>query len=335
MRVIAELGGKNAIVVDSDADLDEVVPAVISSTFGFAGQKCSAASRLVCVESVHDAVVERVVEAARSLVIGPTRLPGSQMGPVIDAEAHARLMDAVGRAGECGAVALRRTDVPERGYFVGPVVVSRVDPASWLARDELFGPVLATFSVKDLDAAVDLANATDYALTAGIFSRSPAHVRSVTVRSASRQRLREPHDHGRGRRPPAFRRKWAVRCRLQGGRARLPSPVLRSPGDLGEHRAPGLRVGRGIDREVTWTGKTQDKDVGKEWRDGDRRAQARSCASTGMSWTRCCSPRCSTPSSTPAPRTGSSSWTSARHRWTRATFASKSPRRTRRASTRC
>jgi RHH-type proline utilization regulon transcriptional repressor/proline dehydrogenase/delta 1-pyrroline-5-carboxylate dehydrogenase len=180
VRVIAELGGKNAIVVDSDADLDEVVPAVISSAFGFAGQKCSAASRLICVESVHDAVVERVVEAARSLVIGPTRFAGSQLGPVIDAEAHARLEAAADRAGECGVVALRRTDVPERGYFVGPVVVSGVDPSSWLARDELFGPVLATFSVKDLESAVELANRTDYALTAGIFSRSPAHVRAVT-----------------------------------------------------------------------------------------------------------------------------------------------------------
>jgi RHH-type proline utilization regulon transcriptional repressor/proline dehydrogenase/delta 1-pyrroline-5-carboxylate dehydrogenase len=180
VRVIAELGGKNAIFVDSDADLDEVVPAVISSTFGFAGQKCSAASRLVCVESVHDAVVERVVEAARSLVVGPTRLAGSQMGPVIDAEAHARLTDASARAGECGTVALARTDVPDRGYFVGPLVVTRVDPDSWLARDELFGPVLATFSVPDLDAGLELANRSDYALTAGIFSRSPAHVRAAT-----------------------------------------------------------------------------------------------------------------------------------------------------------
>ena len=179
-RVIAELGGKNAIVVDSDADLDEVVPAVIASTFGFAGQKCSAASRLICVESVHDVIVERVVEAARSLVIGPTRFAGSQLGPVIDTEAHTRLLDASERAGECGVVALRRTDVPDRGYFVGPVVVSDVDPSSWLARDELFGPVLATFKVKDLESAVELANETDYALTAGIFSRSPTHVRAVT-----------------------------------------------------------------------------------------------------------------------------------------------------------
>jgi RHH-type transcriptional regulator, proline utilization regulon repressor / proline dehydrogenase / delta 1-pyrroline-5-carboxylate dehydrogenase len=180
VRVIAELGGKNAVIVDSDADLDEVVPAVVSSAFGFSGQKCSAASRLICIDSVHDAVVERVVEAARSLVIGPTRFSGSQLGPVIDSDAHERLLSASARAGECGKVALRRTDVPDNGYFVGPVVVTRTDSSSWLAREEQFGPILATFSVPDIDAAVDLANATEYSLTGGFFSRSPANIRGVT-----------------------------------------------------------------------------------------------------------------------------------------------------------
>ena len=178
-RVIAEMGGKNAVIVDEDADLDEVVPAVVRSAFGFAGQKCSAASRLVALDRVHDALVERVVEAARSLVIAPPRLAASQMGPVVDAEARARLLDAVGRAGECGTVVLRRDDVPDRGFFVGPAVVTDVDPESWLANDELFGPVLAVSRVPDFDAAVALANRTDYALTAGVFSRSAAHVRQA------------------------------------------------------------------------------------------------------------------------------------------------------------
>jgi RHH-type proline utilization regulon transcriptional repressor/proline dehydrogenase/delta 1-pyrroline-5-carboxylate dehydrogenase len=176
LRVVAEMGGKNAVVVDDDADLDEVVPAVVRSAFGFAGQRCSAASRLVAVDRVHDAVVERVVEAARSLVVGPTRRPDSQVGPVIDEEAHARLLDAIGCAGEVGTVALRRTDVPSTGWFVGPTVVTDVDPTSWLATDELFGPVLAVFRARDFSSALALANATDYALTAGVFSRSPAHV---------------------------------------------------------------------------------------------------------------------------------------------------------------
>ena len=175
-RVIAEMGGKNAVVVDDDADLDEVVPAVIRSAFGFAGQKCSAASRLVATERVHDAVVERVVEASRSLVIGPPRLASSQVGPVIDADAHRRLTEALGQAWEVGTVALSRTDIPATGYFVGPTVVTDVDPDSWLAQDELFGPVLAVFRVPDFAAALELANHSAYALTAGVFSRSPAHV---------------------------------------------------------------------------------------------------------------------------------------------------------------
>jgi len=176
-RVVAELGGKNAIVVDSDADLDEVVPAVVASAFGFAGQKCSAASRLVAVGQVHDAVLERVVEAARSLVIGPTRHPGSQLGPVIDAEAHERLRRAARRAPEVGRVVLDVSEVSRPGWFVGPVVVADVDPASWLATDELFGPVLATFLAPDFPSALEMANRTDYALTAGVFTRSASHVR--------------------------------------------------------------------------------------------------------------------------------------------------------------
>jgi RHH-type proline utilization regulon transcriptional repressor/proline dehydrogenase/delta 1-pyrroline-5-carboxylate dehydrogenase len=175
-RVIAEMGGKNPVVVDDDADLDEVVPAVTHSAFGFAGQKCSAASRLIATERIHDALLERVVEATRSLVIGPPRRASSQVGPVIDAEAHTRLTEVVGQAWEVGTVVLSRTDLPGTGYFVGPTVVSEVDPESWLAQEELFGPVLAVFRVPDFAAALRLANHSAYALTAGVFSRSPAHV---------------------------------------------------------------------------------------------------------------------------------------------------------------
>ena len=175
-RVIAEMGGKNAVVVDEDADLDQVVPSVVRSAFGFAGQKCSAASRLVVVDAAHDAVLARVVEAVRSLVIGPPRHSWSQLGPVVDAEAQARLLDAVARLDECGTPVLVRRDLPSSGFFVGPAVVTDVDPDSWLANDELFGPVLAVFRAPDFDAALELANRTDYALTAGVFTRSPAHV---------------------------------------------------------------------------------------------------------------------------------------------------------------
>ncbi|MHB8681866.1 MAG: proline dehydrogenase family protein [Acidimicrobiales bacterium] len=176
-RVIAEMGGKNAVVVDDDADLDEVVPAVVASAFGFAGQKCSAASRLVATERIHDALVERIVDATASLVVGAPRHPATQMGPVIDAESHRRLIDAVAAAGDVGRIVLCRRDVPADGFYIGPTVVADVDPSSWLARDELFGPVLAVFRVADFAQGVRLANDSDYALTAGAFSRSAAHVR--------------------------------------------------------------------------------------------------------------------------------------------------------------
>ncbi len=177
-RLVAELGGNNAVIVDTDADLDEAVPAIVASAFGFAGQKCSAARRLIVVGDA-DAVVRRVADAAAGLVVGPPRRPGSQVGPVIDGDAHQRLRRAQERAGDVGRVVLCRTDVPSNGWYVGPTIVADVDPGSWLATEELFGPVLATFAMPDLDAAVALANQVDDALTAAVFSRHPEHVRRV------------------------------------------------------------------------------------------------------------------------------------------------------------
>ena len=120
VKVIVELGGKNPIVVDSDADLDEVVPAVVASAFGFAGQKCSAASRLIIVDTIHDAVVSRVVEAVRSLVVAPPRDPVSQVGPVIDADAQRRLQAALSSADRIRC----RGNFPNRpagqGFLCGP-----------------------------------------------------------------------------------------------------------------------------------------------------------------------------------------------------------------------
>jgi RHH-type proline utilization regulon transcriptional repressor/proline dehydrogenase/delta 1-pyrroline-5-carboxylate dehydrogenase len=180
-RVIAEMGGKNPIVVDADADLDQAVPAIASSAFGFAGQKCSAASRLIAVDAVHDTLVARLVGAARQLTVGhPSRMAVS-VGPVIDADAHARISAAVAGASQVGRVVLAGGEVPGEGWFVAPTIVDDVDPASTLATDEIFGPVLAVFRAATYDEAIELANATDYALTAGVFSRSPAHVRQAVA----------------------------------------------------------------------------------------------------------------------------------------------------------
>jgi RHH-type transcriptional regulator, proline utilization regulon repressor / proline dehydrogenase / delta 1-pyrroline-5-carboxylate dehydrogenase len=176
-RVVAEMGGKNAIVVDGDVDPDQAVPAIINSAFGFAGQKCSAASRVIVADRIYDSFVARLVDAAREVVVGHPQAMAVKVGPVIDADAHQRLTAAVKQAGREARILLHRTDVPSDGWFIGPTVVEVDDPtAAAVARDELFGPVVAVMRATDFDHAIALANATEYALTAGLFSRSPAHI---------------------------------------------------------------------------------------------------------------------------------------------------------------
>ncbi len=177
-RVIAEMGGKNAIIVDDDADLDEAVLGVVQSAFGYQGQKCSACSRVIVLERIHAVFVERLVEATRSLSIGPAEAPGSDVGPVIDAEAFARIQDYCRLAEQDGRVALA-SDVGTlagEGYYIGPRIVTDVSPQARLAQEEIFGPVLAVLRVQDFAAALQVANGTEYALTGGVFSRSPAHL---------------------------------------------------------------------------------------------------------------------------------------------------------------
>ncbi len=179
-RVVAEMGGKNALIVDADADLDQAVPIVLSSAFGYAGQKCSAAARLIVVDAVHDQLVDRLVGAARELRVGHPREMGTEMGPLIDADAQKRVRGFVERAGLDGDVVLASEDVPGDGYFVGPTIAVDVAPDSRLATEEVFGPVLAVMRAKSFADAIDLANGTDYALTAGVLSRSPSHIRLAT-----------------------------------------------------------------------------------------------------------------------------------------------------------
>ncbi|MEO7555421.1 MAG: aldehyde dehydrogenase family protein, partial [Acidimicrobiales bacterium] len=175
-KVIAEMGGKNAVIVDTDADPDQAVPAVVTSAFAFAGQKCSAASRVIVIGRAYDEMVGRIVDMTSEVIVGHPRHPATQVGPVIDSDAHERLTEAIARAGDSGEVLLHRADVPTGGWFVGPTIVAVDDPAASVATEELFGPVLAVLRAADLDEAIAVANRTDYALTAGIFSRSPRNI---------------------------------------------------------------------------------------------------------------------------------------------------------------
>ena len=181
-RIVAEMSGKNAIVVDTDADLDVAVPAIVESAFGYAGQKCSAASRVIAVGAVHDALVERIVEAARIVPVGSPREMSTIVGPVIDEDAWKKVRRYQDIARDEGDVLLLRDDVPPLGWYAGPTVVTTDDPVSRIATDEIFGPFLVCMRANDYDHALALANATPYALTGGVFSRSPSRIREAVAR---------------------------------------------------------------------------------------------------------------------------------------------------------
>lgn len=177
-RVISELGGKNAIIVDDDADLDEAVVAVVQSAFGFQGQKCSACSRVIVVDRVYEMFLARLAGAVRSLRVGPARDPGARVGPLVDEEARDRVASFIdlGKRTCRTVAAVDVRSLAERGWFVGPHVFADVDPQGPLGQEEIFGPVLAVFRARSFEAALALANDTSYALTAGVLSRSPAHL---------------------------------------------------------------------------------------------------------------------------------------------------------------
>jgi len=177
-KVIAEMGGKNAIIVDDDADLDEAVLGVARSAFGYQGQKCSACSRAIVVGKAHDAFLERLIEATRSLKVGPAEDPGNVVGPLIDEESVSRVRQyiALGRESAREVMAAEIGPLADEGFFVGPQIFADVTPNSRLAQEEIFGPVLAVIRAGTLDEAFAILNGTDYALTGGIFSRSPANL---------------------------------------------------------------------------------------------------------------------------------------------------------------
>jgi RHH-type proline utilization regulon transcriptional repressor/proline dehydrogenase/delta 1-pyrroline-5-carboxylate dehydrogenase len=175
-RVIAEMGGKNALIIDSDADLDQAVPAIVASAFSYAGQKCSAAARVITLAPVFEELVERLVGASAVVGVGHARELGTVVGPLIDEEAWTRVRRYQEVARAEGEILYRRDTVPEGGWYVGPTVVRTADPRSRIATEEIFGPLLAVLRADDFDEAIALANDTDYALTGGIFSRSPARI---------------------------------------------------------------------------------------------------------------------------------------------------------------
>jgi RHH-type proline utilization regulon transcriptional repressor/proline dehydrogenase/delta 1-pyrroline-5-carboxylate dehydrogenase len=178
-RVICEMGGKNAVIVDSDADLDEGIIDSVYSAFGYQGQKCSAMSRLIVLEENYDRVVERLIAATGSLRTGNPEEPGVTVGPVIDEDAYNRIQETVAAGKAEATLAYQGKDIPAEGYFIPPTIFTNVKPHMKLAQEEIFGPVISVIKVRDLDEAIEVANGTKYALTAGFFSRSPGNIERV------------------------------------------------------------------------------------------------------------------------------------------------------------
>jgi RHH-type proline utilization regulon transcriptional repressor/proline dehydrogenase/delta 1-pyrroline-5-carboxylate dehydrogenase len=175
-KVVCEMGGKNAAIIDSDADLDEAVPAALYSAFGYQGQKCSALSRLIVLRENYERALERLIEAARSLQAGPPEDPGSVIGPVIDRAAYERIRQYIELGKKEGRLAFQGETPEGGGYFIPPTIFTDVSPRARIAQEEIFGPVLCVFKAGDLDAALALANDTEFALTGGFFSRSPGNI---------------------------------------------------------------------------------------------------------------------------------------------------------------
>jgi RHH-type transcriptional regulator, proline utilization regulon repressor / proline dehydrogenase / delta 1-pyrroline-5-carboxylate dehydrogenase len=183
-RVVAEMGGKNCAIVDGDADLDEVVPALLQSAFGYAGQKCSATSRTLVHARLHDQLLARLHGALETLRVGPAGDFASDLGPLIEADARDRVEGALRAAAAAGA-RVRRTaaELPASGWFVAPAIVSAVPPETAVVREELFGPVLTVERVRDVEEACERVEAQPFALTGGLFSRDPRAIEQVAART--------------------------------------------------------------------------------------------------------------------------------------------------------
>ncbi len=174
-RVVAEMGGKNGIIVDESADLDQAVQGVVQSAFGYSGQKCSACSRVIVLDAIYDTFVERLVEATRSLNVGRADKPSTQVGPVIDRASRDRIRGYI-ETGRTEAELLLEMPSPEGGYFVGPTIFAAASPQVTIAQEEIFGPVLTVLRAKHFSDAISIANSTLFGLTGGLYSRTPSHI---------------------------------------------------------------------------------------------------------------------------------------------------------------
>lgn len=175
-RVIAEMGGKDIIIVDQDADVELAASSIVKSAFGFSGQKCSACSRAVVHEDVYDKVVEKVVALTNSLTVGNPAEGNTYMGPVIDEKSFEKIMKYIEIGKKEGALVTGGQGDESKGYYIQPTVFADVDENARLMKEEIFGPVLAICKAKDFEHMLEIANNTDYGLTGALISNNRKHI---------------------------------------------------------------------------------------------------------------------------------------------------------------
>ena len=181
-RVIAEMGGKDAIIVDAEADLDRAVDGVLVSAYGYQGQKCSACSRAIVDQRIYDGFLERLKAKVESIKVGPAEEPGNYMGPVIGESARKTILSYVDIGRREGRLVTGCGPVEGDGYFIRPVIIADVEPKARIFQEEIFGPILAVTAARDFDHALELANDSEYGLTGAVFTRNPDKIRKARER---------------------------------------------------------------------------------------------------------------------------------------------------------
>ncbi|PYU89846.1 MAG: L-glutamate gamma-semialdehyde dehydrogenase [Acidobacteria bacterium] len=175
-RVIAEMGGKDFIIVDDDAHIEAAASGVVASAFGYQGQKCSACSRAIVHEKIYPAFIERLVHKTREIRVGPTTDPANFMGPVINESAFSKILNYIEIGKQEGKLIQGGHPLPGEGFFIPPTIVADVDPKARIAQEEIFGPVLTVIRARDLDDAIRISNDSEYGLTGAIYCRDSRHI---------------------------------------------------------------------------------------------------------------------------------------------------------------
>jgi 1-pyrroline-5-carboxylate dehydrogenase len=178
-RVIAEMGGKDAIVVDANCDLDKAVEGVLVSAFGYQGQKCSACSRAIVDEKVYEPFLTKLAERAKGIRVGPADDPDNYMGPVISAGAQKTILEYIETGKKEGRLIAGGEPVSGNGYFLPPTIIADVDSKAHIFQEEIFGPVLSVTKAKGFEHALALANDSQYGLTGAVYSNDPEHLRQA------------------------------------------------------------------------------------------------------------------------------------------------------------